>query len=204
LTPRKFAAFDVESTCMRGPGCRIVSAALVEIRDNNLLLSTARYAIESPRKQVGRTALIHGVTGAGRFQIGSLDSLLQEAANNYVLITYGRHDVNLLIQEAERRRLSIGKVCFIDLLEYLLRNPSRRQIAMQRGGYPLKSAIKELLGINPPRAKFHDPLVDSIYTGLIYIKLLKQGANLSPECIGSRGDMLQRLLKRVTKLLRLF
>jgi hypothetical protein len=193
MTPRRLAAFDVEATCIRGPSCRIVSAALVEICGDELVLDSVRCAIEPPNASVGRTALVHGVTGASVIRLGSLSSLLAEAAT-YTLVTYGDHDATLLLREAERRGLPVNKVCFIDVLSYLLSNPSRRYQAMRRGGYPLGEAIKEILGISPPETKFHDPIVDAVYVGLLYIKLRKRGEEPKTTCITKRRNLFSTII----------
>ncbi|BEP17944.1 hypothetical protein PYJP_12960 [Pyrofollis japonicus] len=188
MMPKRLAAFDVEATCIRGPSCKIVSAALVEIRGDELVLDSIRCAVEPPSVSVGRTALVHGITGANATRLGSLSSLLAEAAT-YTLVTYGDHDAALLLQEAERRGLPINKVCFIDVLSYLLSNPSRRYQAMRRGGYPLEEAIREILGISPPETRFHDPIVDAVYVGLLYIKLRKRGDEPKTTCITKRRSL---------------
>jgi DNA polymerase-3 subunit epsilon len=192
LPQGKLAAFDIESTCIRGASCRVVSAALVELRGGGLALETLHYAVEPPDGPAGESALIHGVTGSHSARVDSLNQLLTRAAS-YTLIVYGRHDVNLLLQEAEKRRLPIRRVCFIDILNLLLSNPLRKYQAIQEGGYPLEKAVREMLHLELPERRFHDPVTDAVYTGLLYLKMVRMGYQPKVECTSKRQGIVSLL-----------
>ncbi len=197
------AALDVEATCLRGPRCRVVAAALVPITPGGCVdLSGALYAAEPPGSPVGETALIHGVTANGaprrRGRVG-LTELIRRALG-YRLVVYGRHDVELLAAEAERRGIPWSRICYIDILGHLLRNPARLEEARRRGGLPLEAAVEELLGTRPPRLQVHDPLSDAVWVALLYSALTRRGDAPGASCVSRRrGGLLARLLPRLRR-----
>jgi len=201
LSSPPLAVIDLEATCIDKPSCRVLAAALIPLNDLTLDLNSARCAFESTRERVGSTALIHGITSGFEGIAGcdsSLDGLIRDALD-YTLIVYGYHDVRLLAGEATRRGLSGDRsICYIDVLDTLLRNPARREKARVEGGgrYTLEDAVAELLGTEMPSREFHDPLVDAFYTGLVYIALVKRGEKLRARCVKIRSTrgVLARLM----------
>ncbi len=100
--------------------------------------------------------MVHGITSSSLPPL-ILNTSISEAirkAINHVLVVYGYHDVMLLADEALRMGIDSVKICYVDLLAHLLRNPVRRQTAMEKGGYPLNYAVKELLGIRMEETSF--------------------------------------------------
>ena len=201
MTPSpRLAALDLEATCIRGPGCRVVAAALVPLTERGCVdLSSALYAVEPPGEPVGETALIHGVTsnGAPGPRGPGLREVL-EAALGYTLIVYGRHDVELLAGEAERRGIPWERICYIDLLAQLLRNPRRLEEARRRGGLRLEDAVEEILGFRPESLRVHNPLTDAVWAAVLYQALAARGESMRPRCLERRGRRsLSRLVSRL-------
>ena len=192
---RGLAALDLEATCIRGPGCRVVSLALIPLSSGAVDISSILYSCEPP-ESVGGSALVHGV--AGRRRRGpSLAEAIREAAR-YTLIVYGRHDIELLAAEAARRGLVLGRLCYKDLLGYLLSNPRRLEEARRRGRYTLEDALRELLGFEAPLDRFHDPISDALHTALLYLALKAKGDEPPTKCVErvTRGPLarLKRLI----------
>ena len=194
--------FDLEATCIRGPGCRVVAAAGVEVRDGAVDLSTAFCGYDPEPGSVGSSALVHGLTGVARLEhcTPRLGEALQAILGSRLpLVVYGQHDVRLLAEEARRRGLRLpARLCYIDLLEGLLRNPARAEEARRRGGLPLAWAVEELLGLEeaPGAEAFHDPLDDAVYTALLYLAIGRRGDLPKPRCTvprAGRGGLLSRL-----------
>jgi len=208
LLDGKIAVVDVESTCIRGAECRIVSIALIPLNRHGLDLGSTVYAVEPPGVMVGETALVHGVTSSdapGPRPNASLREAVRLALG-YTLVVYGAHDVALLLAEAQRQGLRVERVCYVDLLGHLLSNPLRRQRAVELGGYPLEAAVRDFLGVELPKNHFHDPLCDALYTGLLYQALLRRGEKLRVMCrraspTAARG--LRGIVERLASLLPL-
>ncbi len=194
--------FDLEATCIRGPNCRVVAAAGVEVRGGVVDLSTAFCGYDPEPGSVGGSALVHGLTGAARLEHCKprLEEALQAILDTGLpLVVYGQHDVRLLAEEARRRGLRLpARLCYIDLLAVLLRNPARAEEARRSGGLPLVRALGELLGLEeqPGGEAFHDPLDDAVYTALLYLAMSRRGDLPRPRCTGlqaRRGGLLSRL-----------
>ena len=196
----RVAVVDVEATCLRGPHCRVVALALIPLERGGLSLQSLVYAVEPPGEAVGDTALIHGVTSGdapGAEPNMGLEEAVGLALSYELLVVYGSHDVDLLLSEASRRGLRVGRICYVDLLSHLLSNPLRRQKALERGGYPLEEAVRDVLGLEVENNHFHDPVRDALYTGLLYQALLQRGERLRGTCREPRSGrgLLGRLLR---------
>jgi hypothetical protein len=181
--------FDLEATCINRPSCRVLAAAALPVTaEGEVDLASAACGYEPSPGRVGETALVHGLAGEGLRLEGctpSLEPVLREILTAPLLVVYGAHEIRLLAWEAQRRRLPLPqKLCYIDLLAWLLRNPARRQKALQRGGLPLPNALEEILGLKAAGEDvFHDPLDDALHTALLYLAMKQRGdLPTAPSC----------------------
>lgn len=162
-------------------------------------LSRIVYYSEPPDDGARSSALVHGVTRSSGV-VGSFGRLVG-VMRGRVLVVYGRHDVEFLRVEAARRGIELGKVCYVDVLSWVLSVPSARDEAVKRGRFTLDDALAVLMGVEVPRRSFHDPVSDAIHVALLFMHLAERLGNPPVKCYSGRAS--SKLRRALARLLRL-
>ncbi|ALL01764.1 hypothetical protein Pyrde_1721 [Pyrodictium delaneyi] len=194
---RGYVALDIEATCLNARKCQLVSAVALPFSDKGIDLSRAVYFVEPPRGNAGTSALIHGIVRS-TIGIGSFYDII-EAIKKRILIVYGRHDVEFIVEEAKRRDISIGEMCYVDVLSWILSIPCWQEEARKRGRFTLEDALEVILGIVLPRRRFHDPLSDAVHVALLFVHLTNRLGKPPVKCAKSNRSSIIHAFRHFTK-----
>lgn len=186
----KLVAVDVEATSLNPKKAHIVSVALIPVTDDLQIDYSRALVIDVPVKNSGESALIHGYTGAYGTEPVRVErlKLLFSLLEDKTMITYTSYDARVLREEARRVGINNIRLCYFDVLEMVLSTTWGKKFAMTHHKLPLEDAVRGLLGLEPVKRRFHDPLADAFYAALIYIRLVKAGIKPTKKCLESKAN----------------
>ncbi|MEM1519250.1 MAG: 3'-5' exonuclease [Pyrobaculum sp.] len=171
-------AFDAEFTDVDVKKARLVSFAAVPVVGDYVVDVARSTYVEVKRESVGKSAVIHGITGgSGTVTEEEAMRLLRDVVQNSLLIVFGRLDVKFIKHHLK------ADFRYIDVASAYLDWVSKREnleLYLTKEGVDLLKICKKL-GVALVEQVFHHALVDAVHTGLLYLKLKSMGVRLKVE-----------------------
>jgi len=187
----KLVAVDVEATSLNPKKAHVVSAALIPITDDLQIDYARALVIDVPVEASGESALIHGYTGVYGTEYARVERLrlLFSLLEDKIMVTYTSYDACVLGEEARRVGINV-RLCYFDVLEMVLSTTWGKRFVMSHHRLTLEDVVRGLLGLEPVKRRFHDPLADALYAALIYVHLVKAGIKPTKRCLRSKTNRL--------------
>lgn len=164
-------AVDLESTSLELDDAAILSIGFVPVHDGRVRLGAGRRIVVDPGRDVGQSALVHGLTddvvAAEGVDLGeAMPHLLRACAGRVLLAHYARIEHTLLSRACQELYRAPFEPPIIDTLRLQRRVLGRTRLDPETSGLNLWEA-REHYGL--PRYGAHDALTDAIACAELFL-----------------------------------
>lgn len=189
LDTLELVSVDLETTGLNHQTDAILSIGQIEIRRQQIELSTARHTVIQAHTDIdAASAVVHGITddrsAAGVGLREALGSLLATLSGRVMLVHYSSLEQRFLNQACETLFGGPFMVPMVDTL-YLARRRYQRQHKSFKGNELRLHNLRAELGL--PRYQAHNALSDALATAELYLVQIDQAG-------GSQGMRLKDIL----------